>query len=276
MDFKLKDQIDFYNEFKEWYCRILYDFKFDYQKDCEARDYLSSLLSKKEKNWSLDKILNLFRDRLSSKKLIAIYGCGPSLEKTVKIILETKDLTYFNKFINLTADGASVLLRKKGIKIDAIFSDLDGITKSEYQFSDFNIIHAHGDNIKNLHFFKNEIIKFENIIGTTQVEPSTNIINSGGFTDGDRILYFIRNLLSPFHKLFLIGMDFGDIIGKFSKLNIKTNKIASPQKVKKLNYAIDLIKWLKPKMKNDIYFVNSEFLFEDFVNLSIEEFLKFY
>ncbi len=275
MDSKLKDQLDFYDEFKDWYFQIINNFKFSYQKDCEARDYLSYLLSKKNQNWSLEKILNLFRNRISSKQAIAVYGCGPSLENTIEIILKRKGLKFFNRFINLTADGASVLLREKGIKIDAIFTDLDGITKNEFQFTIFNIVHAHGDNIKILKFFENEIIKFKNIIGTTQVKPVTNLINSGGFTDGDRILYFVRTLLSSFHKLFLIGMDFGSVIGKYSKLDIKRNQKASLEKIKKLNYAMELIKWVKKKIKNEIYFVNSEFISEDFVRLSIEEFLKF-
>ena len=70
---------------------------------------------------------------------------------------------------------------------------MDGITIKEFQYASFNIIHAHGDNIKNLKLFKNEIIKFKNIIGTTQVEPDRNLVNPGGFTDGDRILYFLKH-----------------------------------------------------------------------------------
>ncbi|MFX0003166.1 MAG: 6-hydroxymethylpterin diphosphokinase MptE-like protein [Candidatus Hodarchaeota archaeon] len=274
MDSKLKNQLDFYNEFKEWYFQIINDFKFSYQKDCEARDYLSYLLSQKNQNWSLDKILNSFREIISSKSAIMIYGCGPSLEKTIGNILKTKGLKYFNKFINLTADGASVLLKEKGIKIDAIFTDLDGITKSEFYYTVFNIVHAHGDNIKILKLFKNEIIEFENIIGTTQVEPLANLINSGGFTDGDRILYLIHTLLSSYQKLFLVGMDFGNVIGKYSKLNLKRNQRANSEKIKKLKYARDLIKWLRPRIKNEIYFVNSEFISKDFVNLSIKDFLE--
>ncbi|MFX1386421.1 MAG: 6-hydroxymethylpterin diphosphokinase MptE-like protein [Promethearchaeota archaeon] len=275
MGTKLKYHLDFYHEFKDWYFQIINDFNFSYQKDCEARDYLSQLILKKSQKWELDRILNLFKDRISSKSTLAIYGCGPSLEKTVNVILKRKGHKYFDKFINLAADGASVLLREKEIQIDAIFTDLDGITKREFQYASFNIVHAHGDNIENLKSFKNEIIKFENIIGTTQVEPDTNLINPGGFTDGDRILYFLRPLLSSFHKLFLIGMDFGSVIGKYSKLNTKRSQEGSPNKIKKLNYALKLIKWLKDKITNEIYFVNSEFINKDFEYLSIEDFLKF-
>ncbi|MFX1378140.1 MAG: 6-hydroxymethylpterin diphosphokinase MptE-like protein [Promethearchaeota archaeon] len=275
MDSKLKDLLDFYSEFENWYFQIIDDFKFSHQKDCEARDYLSFLLSKKNQNWNLNKVINLFREKLSSKKIILVYGCGPSLEPTIDIILKRKGLKYFSRFMNLTADGASVLLREKGIKIDAIFTDLDGITKNEFHFSIFNIVHAHGDNINRLKFFENEIIKFENIIGTTQVKPVANLINTGGFTDGDRILFFLRPLLSAFHKIFLIGMDFGARVGRYSKLGINESQMGNPEKIKKLNYAIQLIKWLKNKIKNEIYFVNSEYKSKDFINLSIEEFLKF-
>ncbi|MFW9818476.1 MAG: 6-hydroxymethylpterin diphosphokinase MptE-like protein [Candidatus Thorarchaeota archaeon] len=272
MEPEIKKQLNFYDEFKEWYFKIINDFKFSYQKDCEARDYLSDLL-KKKRNWHLEQILDLFKTRISSKSAILIYGCGPSLEPTIEIILKRKGLDFFNKFINLTADGASILLRKKGIKIDAIFSDLDGISKTEFHYPDFNIVHAHGDNLKRLKLFKNEILQFKNLIGTTQVEPTINLINSGGFTDGDRILFFIKSLLASFHILYLIGMDFGSIIGKYSKLNIEKSQKASPEKNKKLYYALKLVKWLKNRIENEINFVNSEHLFGDFTNLSINEFL---
>ena len=272
---KLKDQLNFNEEFKKWYDLIKKDFKFDYQKDCEARDYLSRIFLKKSQNWKLNDVLNLFKKRILTRPSLLVFGCGPSLEKTVDIIWKKEGAFFFEDFINIAADGASILLREKGIKIDAIFTDLDGITKNEFEYAIFNIVHAHGDNIEKLQYFEDDIIKFENIIGTTQVEPLPNLINPGGFTDGDRILFFLRTLISPFHRLFLIGMDFGSIIGKYSKINIKVNQEANPIKLKKLIYALKVIKWLKKIIKNPIYFVNSEYITEDFVNLSIEEFLNF-
>ena len=275
MDSKLKDQLNFYTEFKHWYIQIRKDFNFDLQKDYEARDYLSLVLFNKHENWQLENVLNSFKERILSKQALLVYGCGPSLEKTVDVIWRQKGISFFKNFINLTADGASVLLREKGINVDAIFTDLDGITKNEFKYASFNIVHAHGDNIERLKFFESEIISFENVIGTTQVEPVTNIINTGGFTDGDRIFFFLRPLLLSFHNLFLIGMDFGSIIGKYSKLEVNRNQDANTIKKKKLLYAMKLIKWLKKKIKNKIFFVNSECISKDFENLSIEEFLNF-
>ena len=152
---------------------------------------------------------------------------------------------------------------------------MDGITKNEFHYASFNIIHAHGDNIKKLKYFEEDMLNFKNIIGTTQIEPIARLINPGGFTDGDRILFFLRTILSPSQDLFLIGMDFGSVIGKYSKLNMKNNQEANPIKQKKLEYALKLFKWLKDKIENKIYFVNSNFIIKDFINLSIEEFLDF-
>ena len=75
-------------------------------------------------------------------------------------------------------------------------------------------------------------------------------------------------------KIFLIGMDFEKIIGKYSKLNIEKNQEGSPIKKKKLRYAIELINWIKDKLKNEIYFINSALRSINFPNLSIIEFFS--
>lgn len=270
----LKEQVDYYSEFKHWYRKIIKDFKFDVKKDYKARDLLSDILSKKGKNWNLETTLNSFKNAIQSRSSILIYGCGPSLEITVKNIMRNEGKKLFNDNINLAADGASVLLKEVGIPIDAIFTDLDGITKSEFNYSDFVVVHAHGDNIDKLREFKEEILNLKNIIGTAQIKSLNNIINAGGFTDGDRILYFLRSLLLPEQNLFLIGMDFGENIGKYSKPEMTDNLKANPIKLKKLQYAVELIEMIIKKIKNEIYFVNSNVISKKFKYISIEEFKK--
>ena len=276
MEFKPKEQLDFYFEFKDWYFKIINDFNFDYNKDYRARDYLSKVLDLKAKEWHLDEIIFSFQKRIQEKSNIFIYGCGPSLEVTVDYIIENLGMSIFGKSINLAADGAAVFLKEKLIPVDAIFTDLDGITSSEFNYPDFLIIHAHGDNIKKIRSFKQNIIKFQNLIGTTQVEPNKNVINPGGFTDGDRILFFLRTMLAPFNKLYLIGMDFKNIIGKYSKLNIKKDQEGSFIKQKKLRYAVELIKWIRNKIVNEFIFVNSQIRLNNFNNLSVEQFVDNY
>ena len=271
---RLKKQINFFDEFKEWYYKIITDFKFNIQEDREARDFLSHILTQSSVIWNLEEILKSFKDMIQSKSYILVYGCGSSLEITMEKF-EAK--SFFNKSVNLAADGAAVFLKEKEIPIDGIFTDLDGITIKEFNYPEFIIVHAHGDNIKNLKFFREKMIKFKKIIGTTQVEPIEDILNPGGFTDGDRILFFIKSFLLPHHKIFLIGMDFNNIIGRYSKPNLTKNQEADPVKLKKLRYAIKLVEWLKTHIENEIYFVNSNFeskYFKDFKFLSISEFKK--
>jgi len=43
MNHSIKKQIDSHIEFKDWYVKILNDFNFEYQKDREARDFLSNI-----------------------------------------------------------------------------------------------------------------------------------------------------------------------------------------------------------------------------------------
>ena len=272
MKHSLKKQIDSYVEFKQWYIKILQDFKFSYQKDCEAREFLSGILEEKSDNWKLERVLFSFKCLIQKKKRIFIYGCGPSLEETVDYILKIRGKKDFSKWVNLAADGATRLLTERKIQIDGIFTDLDGITKRDFNHSKFIIVHAHGDNLINLKHFKSEIINFPNVVGTTQVEPVENLVNSGGFTDGDRILSFISSLLLPKHELYLIGMDFNDIIGKYSKPKIQKNHKASPIKLKKLQYALQIVEWLLNRIKNPVYIINSKIISDNLKNLTLEMF----
>ncbi len=270
----LKEKIDNYSEFREYYLKIKSKFNFDYHTDCEARDYLSKLLKKKTNNPNLETILSSFKSHIQQKNIILIYGCGPSLEETVDLILMEDSEELLNKSFNLAADGAAILLKEKEIVIDGIFSDLDGITRDLFDNSKFIIIHAHGNNIERIKIFESEILKFNYVIGTTQVEPTDNLLNPGGFTDGDRILFFIKSFLLPHHKLFLIGMDFGRIIGKYSKPQMVRDQEGNPIKLKKLQFAVKLIEWLKNEVENEIYFVNSEKISNEFNYISLKDFKK--
>ena len=174
--------------------------------------------------------------------------------------------------MNLAADGAARLLNERIIPIDAIITDLDGITKRDFFKAEYVIVHAHGDNISLLEYFKNTIINFRNVIGTTQAEPTYNLINPGGFTDGDRILALIVSFLLPHQELFLIGMDFNDIVGKYSKPNHEKYYLADPIKLKKLHYALQIIEWLIPKVKIPMYLINTKQISNKFNYLTLEAF----
>lgn len=274
MNNDLWDLMNYYDEFHHWYLKIIKDFKFNSKKDEEARDLLSGILREKENGWELDQILDSFRQTINAKKSILIFGCGPTLEETLDHILKEGERKILEDSLILAADGASVLLREKEIPITAIFTDLDGISLKEFRSAQFNIIHAHGDNIEKLKEFKQAIINKKLIIGTTQVKPLYNVLNPGGFTDGDRILFFLKPLISIEHVLFLIGMDFNDIVGKYSKPNLEHSQKADNVKKKKLDYAFKLVKWLNEQLENKLYFVNTSINFDGFEKISITEFQK--
>jgi len=253
----LKTQIESHIEFRAWYRKIVNDFNFDLQKDREARDLLSRILEKKTSPYNLEEILLSFKKNIQKKEHICVYGCGPSLEESVDFILSNLGKSFFSNCVNLAADGAARLLNERTIPIDGIITDLDGISKNNFSKAKFVIVHAHGDNKLLLERFKNAIINFTKIIGTTQAESSYNLVNPGGFTDGDRILAFIVSFLLPQQELYLFGMDFNDIVGNYSKLNHKKNYLADPIKLKKLRYALQIIEWLIPKIKIPLYLINT-------------------
>ncbi|MGV9171819.1 MAG: 6-hydroxymethylpterin diphosphokinase MptE-like protein [Promethearchaeia archaeon] len=266
--------LDDFGNFKKTYYQIVQDFHFDMEKDKESQMLLNQFLELKEENWDLNNVIHNFQKRLQKKAIICIYGAGPSLEPCIKNLEKKSHKKILNKAVNLAADGASVLLRKYGILIDGIFTDLDGISPKEFRYGKYLIIHAHGDNIEKLNFFKQEIIKKRNVIGTCQVEPKNLIFNPGGFTDGDRILFFIKNLLRPSQKLCFFGMDFGSTVGRYSKPTLQREQKANQNKKEKLHYARLLIKKISDKIPNTCYFVEPKTRPEDFSTISLKEFIK--
>jgi hypothetical protein len=269
-----RETINFYQGFKNCYNRIIHEFNYEEKKDWKARDVLLRILKEKDREWKSEVILREFKGKLKEKQKILIFGCGPSLEISIQTIIKESGKEFFKNFINLTADGASVLLREKNLPIDGLFSDLDGITKQEFEYARFVIVHSHGDNIEKLFKYKSAIIEKRNVIATTQVKPKKGIFNPGGFTDGDRILYFIKNLILPHQQLYLIGMDFKGIVGKFSKPYMRQDTAATPTKKKKLEFAVKLIEELPNEVRNKLYFVNSEKVSKKFKYLSLSRFLK--
>ena len=69
-------------------------------------------------------------------------------------------------------------------------------------------------------------------------------------------------------------MDFDNIIGKYSKLNLKKNLEGTKRKIKKLRYGIELLEWIKTRIKNEVYVVNSNIFSDKFNNISVSDLLK--
>ena len=204
--------------------------------------------SEKDDFLSAKKLNSLLEKKFSKKQLqekitdktVFIIGAGPSLSKSLTHIKKCKNVT------KIVADGAVEALSKKDIKPDILVTDLDGDLNSIRKIGRTNIpiiVHAHGDNQDKL-----EIVKdFANVVGTTQTEEFGKMKNFGGFTDGDRCVFLAEFFNAD--KIVLIGMDFGQEIGKYSKHKVVNRKT----KLKKLKFGKRILEWFATKSKADLY-----------------------
>ena len=218
-------------KFKE----IRNEFRYSEAKDIQSAKKLNSILKKKFSEKQLEELIR--------NKTVYIIGAGPSLSKSLKYIKKSKNVT------KIVADGAVRALLEKNIKLDILVTDLDGDLISIKKIGKTKIpiiVHAHGDNYDKLEIVK----KFSNVIGTTQTNKFGRIGNFGGFTDGDRCVFLAEYFNAS--KIVLIGMDFGQKIGKYSKHRIVDRKI----KIKKLKFGKKVVEWIGTKSKADLFSTN--------------------
>lgn len=225
-------------EWWKWYDRINKLFNYDMNEDQRATDILSGLISKRAFHpESMEKLI--------TDKPVLVFGAGPSLEENL-YQLQKEEL--LEKFSIISADGATTALLKVVELIPQfIISDLDGNVEdllNANRLGSTMVIHGHGDNITQL---KKYVPKFVNIIGTTQVKPTINVYNFGGFTDGDRAVFFAASMKPS--MIVLAGMDLGQKIGKYSKEKIRSKE----EKILKLKICKELLEWLASKVEMPLY-----------------------
>ena len=217
---------------KTKFSEIRKEFGYTETEDLISAKKLNSLLKRKN---SKKEFQNMIRG-----KSVFIIGAGPSLSKSLKHIKKSKNIT------KIVADGAVRALLEEKIRPDILVTDLDGDLKSIKEIGKTKIpiiVHAHGDNQDRL-----EIVKeFTNVVGTTQTEEFGKMKNFGGFTDGDRCVFLAEFFNAD--KIVLIGMDFGQEIGKYSKHKVVNRKT----KLKKLKFGKRILEWFATKSKADLY-----------------------
>ena len=173
-------------------------------------------------------------------KHVLVIGAGPSVENNIEFIKKNK------KYIKIAADGVTEILLNSKIKPDIVVSDLDGNPKylrMAEKMGAIMVIHAHGDNMENL---QKNVPKFRKIIGTTQVMPTDNVYNFGGFTDGDRSVFLAEEMRAK--SITLIGMDFNSNPRKFSN----DHDIDFELKRKKLKTAKRLLEMLGKQSRSKL------------------------
>lgn len=220
---------------ERYYKEILDDFGFSREGDENSAKVLDEILSE-EGCLTLDDLSQIvgFSDKY------IVFGAGPSLKKNIIELKENYDL---KDYVLVAADGATTALIEEKIAPDIVATDLDG-NMDDILLADLrgaNIaVHAHGDNME-------QVIKytsfFTNVIGTTQAQPVGNIYNFGGFTDGDRAIFLAVALGAS--EITLAGMDFGDVVTKYSRPKLESDLAEADEfKKKKLVYAERLTQWV--------------------------------
>ncbi|MGX8694142.1 MAG: 6-hydroxymethylpterin diphosphokinase MptE-like protein [Methanobrevibacter sp.] len=220
---------------ERYYKEILDDFGFSREGDENSAKVLDEILSE-EGCLTLDDLSQIvgFSDKY------IVFGAGPSLKKHIIELKENYDL---KDYVLVAADGATTALIEEKIAPDIVATDLDG-NMDDILLADLrgaNIaVHAHGDNLE-------QVIKytsfFTNVIGTTQAQPVGNIYNFGGFTDGDRAIFLAVALGAS--EITLAGMDFGDVVTKYSRPKLESDLAEADEfKKKKLVYAERLTQWV--------------------------------
>ena len=227
-----------HKEWWPWYNKILNTFGYERSKDQLAADVLSSLISHRAVDPQQLKIL------LSGKPVL-VFGAGPSLEEDLQQIVKKNLL---RKCTIISADGATTaLLQLAEVVLDVVVTDLDGNIDDLLRADGLGsvmMVHGHGDNISRLRKY---VPKFKNVIGTTQVEPRPNVYNFGGFTDGDRAVFLAVAMGAKL--VALAGMDLGQIVGKYSKKQVRSVEV----KISKLKICKELLEWLASRVDVPLY-----------------------
>lgn len=220
---------------EKYYTEILEDFGFSRKNDEESAKLLDEILST-EGCLTLDDLSQIvgFSDKF------IVFGAGPSLNEHIEMLKKDYDL---KDYVLVAADGATTALIEQKVAPDIVATDLDGklddILLANIRGANI-IVHAHGDNIDKIATVTSF---FNNILGTTQAQPVGNLYNFGGFTDGDRALFLAVALGAS--EIILAGMDFGDMVTKYSRPNIEKDvEKADDFKKKKLMYAEKFTQWI--------------------------------
>ncbi|WP_410767216.1 6-hydroxymethylpterin diphosphokinase MptE-like protein [Haloferax sp. DFSO60] len=202
--------------FREWepvYRQILDSLGFERRGDEDARDILAGLARPFD------------RSRLAwAGKTVVICGAGPSLSADLDILDDVD--------VIVAASSAADVVRDAGYSVDLMVTDLDKNPETVVELTTAGVpvaIAAHGDNIPALREWVPKC-DLDNVLATTQAEPTGPVVNWGGFTDGDRAAFIADQLGAG--ELRFAGWDFDD-------------PTVDSMKAEKLAWAERLLEWLE-------------------------------
>lgn len=222
----------------ECYAGIKRRLALDFSKDEEATRLLFGLLK------GHDTIpLKALQSKISGN-LVAVHGAGPSLDDGLDLMISAG---LYPRYLHLAADGAVSAFMERGRLPDIIFTDLDGPSPDLLSASAqgcWSVIHAHGNNMEILSKLVPQMRG--KVLGSTQTRPiPPTVLNLGGFTDGDRSVWWASELGAK--MILLIGMDFGTKIGRHSKPDLEGSSLK--MKIDKLEIGRELVEMTARKGK---------------------------
>ncbi|HVP96289.1 6-hydroxymethylpterin diphosphokinase MptE-like protein [Methanoregula sp.] len=183
-------------KFSAWephYREILAYFGFSREDDERAARLLADLVGTRDDLLALSMLVQ-GRD-------VVVCGNAPCL---------ARDLTRITPgSVVFAADAAADVLFARGIRPDAVFTDLDGATDHLIEMNRAGtivVVHAHGDNIPLLQHWVKRLPG--PLVATTQSTPLEHVHNFGGFSDGDRAVFAADALGAK--TITLIGFDLDD------------------------------------------------------------------
>ena len=228
-----------FNEWEGWYKEILETLGFLRDDDEKTAELLDKILDEKG-CLTIEQFFDEMMEKKDTSKFIVV-GAGPSIKKHIKYVKENYDL---NDYLIVSADGATTAMLEDDLVPDIVATDLDGKMEdllAANSLGSYFVIHAHGDNEPLINKWTTS---FDKILGTTQSKPVGHLYNFGGFTDGDRAMFFTIAL--GCEEMVLAGMDFGTTVTKYSRPNIEgPTGPADEVKTKKLIFAERLLAWIK-------------------------------
>ncbi|MHA1551586.1 MAG: 6-hydroxymethylpterin diphosphokinase MptE-like protein [Candidatus Heimdallarchaeaceae archaeon] len=176
--------------------------------------------------------------KIKGRNILAI-APGIYLEHELDLYLKS-DKTKVD--FTISSDGATSYLISQNVIPDLIVTDLDGRIEDQIEAQKRGaivLVHVHEDNIETV---EENIAAFNEgeFVFTTQGTPLQGSNNFLGFTDGDRAICLATYLEA--HSIHLIGYDFGESIGKYSKTS-KMNQTQLERKMKKFTIAKSIINW---------------------------------
>jgi len=227
-------------DFHDWepvYAAILADMGFDRGGDERARDLLAELVTDDDPGAQRGpdggapasdapgRAPTLAPEDLDFEgETVAIAGAGPSLGEQLDRVAAAETV--------VAASDAAAVVREAGLAVDCMVTDLDERSDVARELTAEGTpvaVHAHGDNRPALRE-RVPRLAVEWVLPTTQAAPAGPVVDTGGFTDGDRAAFLADHCGAT--ELVFAGWDFDD-------------PDVDPLKARKLDWAERLLRWLE-------------------------------